>query len=682
MASYSYQRLRNPESGAAEFRLVTLHHGEPSDDIRVSISTNPLPRADLAQELKPSDDLSWQALSYTWGDLSEVEGISVLQSNGNGSAHLSVSKNLTVALRHLRHHDKDRLMWIDAICIDRANNKIALEERAWQVRSMHHIYSRADGVVIWLGPEKDDSGYALQYLQQLGLSLKVDWATSEIITPNGVPTKPMQMWRTSKHTSREQRALASLLERDYFDRVWVKQEFTLAREAKSIVVVGPHSISLDNFRKAIHCITLIGFDVSSPHAHRQRDRLVRASSLVQMAYSDEPNLMFRIRLNNCRDDRDKVYGNLGVMSATGRGDFADAIEIDYSAANTVEKTYLNFFVQYQKRYNTLRLLMDSGLRQSQGMRPTWVPDWRNEVPSALDLTMETATSHLVAAECRYRDGGLLEVHGKLATRVSELRYLDSNTSGEWQPQWYDEVAMLVRANLQPNRVNERVESLSRAIAAYLNNPGLSVESLQQSYLIFKTYLKLLYKVTSKNDPAFGKPIPLPTNLMTEENAVRFELCIRWFKTNNVPFIFSADGYIGVGPAGAQIGDEVYAVLGCRSLMLLRPSHGKANHQVVGPCFIHGLNWGEALLGPLPEGCTVVPRFQHLRGGYVPHYVNTTTGTESMWDPRISWNELEFHPPMVGSIFPVTAPPGEPRRAQPDPEYLKRHEITLQKLMLE
>ena len=681
MAPYIYQRLQKPEGGAAEFRLVTLHHGAPSDDIRVSIQIHPLPRSDLAQELKASDYLSWQALSYTWGNLNEYENISVIQLDGSESADLRVTRNLTEALRHLRHNDKDRLMWIDAICIDQADNDVALEERAWQVRSMHHIYSRADGTVIWLGAEGRDSGYALQVIQQLGLSIKVNWWTFETFTPNGVLTKPMQMWRTSRHTSREQQAVIRLLERPYFGRVWVTQEFFLAHDAKSVVVVGDQSIALDNFRKAIHWMTLVGFDVSSPGANRDRHRLYRASSIVQKAYSDEPNLMFRTRAGDCKDDRDRVYGNLGIMSVSGHRSFVEAIEIDYSATNTVEKTYLDFFVQYQKRYNTLRLLMDSGLCQSRDMRPTWVPDWRHEVPSALDLSMETAASHLVAAECQYHDGGVLEVHGKRAIRVSDMRYLDSTDATEAMPAWYDELAMLMRVNLQPDRVDERIESLTRAIAAWLHNPAVPVEVVQRSYVIFKTYLKLLYKVTSKEDPAFGAPTPLPQNLMTEEHATRFEICVRWFKEAKVPFLYSTDGYIGVGRSGSEVGDEVYAVLGCRSLMLLRPSHSKATYQVVGPCFIHGLNWGEILLGPLPEGCTVVPRFQHSRSGYVPHYLNARTNTESMWDPRIDWDELKAHPPMTNFI-PVTAPPGEPLRVRPDTEYLRRHGIEVQKLMLE
>lgn len=681
MAPYTYQRLRKPEGDAGEFRLVTLLHGAQSDDIRVSISTHPLPGADPEWEINSSDDISWQALSYTWGNLNEVENISVVQPDGRGGADLSVTRNLTEALRHLRYNDKDRLMWIDAICIDQADHDVALEERVWQVRSMHQIYIRADGVVIWLGPEKDDSSFALQCLQDLGLSIRVNWWTSEITTPNGVPTKPMQFWRTCDHTARERQAVTKLLERQYFDRVWVSQEFMLAQEAKSMIVVGPRSISLDNFRKAIHCMALIGFSVQSPNASHERDRLTRAVWMAQKAYSDVPNLMFRTRASGCRDDRDKVYGNLGIMSMNGQRSLVEAIDIDYSTANTVGKTYYNFFVQYQRRYNTLRLLMDSGLRQGRDIRPTWMPDWRNDAPATLDLTMETATSHLVAAECRYLDDGVLEVHGKLATRVFDIRYLDTSTSHEWKPGWCQELAVMIRANLQPDRLNERIESLSHAIGAYLNNYGVPVEVVQQSYTIYKTYLKLLYKVEMDGDPAFGRPIPLPQDIMDEEDAARFETCVRWFKITGAPFIFSADGYIGIGSPGSQVGDEVYAILGCRALILLRHSSGKGRHQVVGPCFMHGFNWGEALLGPLPEGFTVIPRFERLRRGYVPHYFNGTTSTESMWDPRISWEELRAHPPMVNFI-PVTAPPGEPLRVRPDSEYLKRHDIEVQKLMLE
>lgn len=682
MAPYVYQRLQKPDNTVGEFRLVTLHHGAFLDDIKVSIEIHRLPSTDQTQQATSPEGVSWQALSYTWGDLNDVEDVSVIQSgSGNPAGELSVTRNLAEALRNLRHNDLERLMWIDALCINQGNDELALKERAWQVRYMHHIYNLADGVVIWLGPEAQDTDFALQFLDELGGSFTIDWWTYDITTDEGKPSKQMEMLHDSTPASREHRALQVILDRPYFDRVWVKQEATLANESGSLVVVGHRAISLNNFRKAIVWSSRFGLHIGSVNAARELARFTGALNICVREYINEPELMRKTRPSVCRDPRDKVYGNLGIMALSGFADVATQITIDYSDDNTVEKTYLNFFVQYHKRYNSLRLLMDSGLSQGSNMRPTWVPDWRNEQRAQLDLTMESATSHFLAAECQYRDGDLLQVVGKHATEISHVRVLESVTDWHANNEWFEELALLMKDHIHPLHMGQGVEMVTRAVAAYLYNPSFTMEIIQRAYAIFKPYFKVLYNIVTNANWRLRDSVPPPRKHMDEDTAVMLEQCIRWFKMERAPLIFSADGHIGVGPLGVEIGDEIYAILGCRSLIVLRPSKGKGSHLVVGPSFVHGLNWGEALLGPLPDGCTVIPRFQPSRSGYVPQYVNNKANTESMWDPRIAWSELEAHPPMVNFV-PIQAPPGEPFRLRPDSEYLRRHGVELETLMLE
>lgn len=64
--------------------------------------------------------------------------------NGHG---LPVSANCAQVLRRMRHPDRDRLLWIDAVCI----NQDDLRERSWQVSMMADIYSSAQCNLIWLG---------------------------------------------------------------------------------------------------------------------------------------------------------------------------------------------------------------------------------------------------------------------------------------------------------------------------------------------------------------------------------------------------------------------------------------------------------------------------------------------------------------------------------------------------
>ncbi|KAK3341031.1 heterokaryon incompatibility protein-domain-containing protein [Neurospora tetraspora] len=82
------------------------------------------------------------ALSYTWGDSPDAYEIFI-----NDRKSL-VKENLHMALLALRQTDEDRLLWIDAICIDQDNDK----EKGHQVGQMRQIYENAEQVLIWLGP--------------------------------------------------------------------------------------------------------------------------------------------------------------------------------------------------------------------------------------------------------------------------------------------------------------------------------------------------------------------------------------------------------------------------------------------------------------------------------------------------------------------------------------------------
>ncbi|KAH7123335.1 heterokaryon incompatibility protein-domain-containing protein [Dactylonectria estremocensis] len=90
----------------------------------------------------------YEALSYCWGDKKQLREISC-----NGEP-FQATENLFLALAHLRNDNTDRVLWIDAICINQTN----LKERKSQVLVMGKIYSEATKVVIWLGSDPTSDG--------------------------------------------------------------------------------------------------------------------------------------------------------------------------------------------------------------------------------------------------------------------------------------------------------------------------------------------------------------------------------------------------------------------------------------------------------------------------------------------------------------------------------------------
>ena len=89
----------------------------------------------------------YEAISYTWGDAVDQQTIYV---NGHP---VQIRKNLHAFLVRLRHHERKRSVWIDAISISQDD----LDEKAQQVAMIGSVFSQAKRVLVWLGEHADGS---------------------------------------------------------------------------------------------------------------------------------------------------------------------------------------------------------------------------------------------------------------------------------------------------------------------------------------------------------------------------------------------------------------------------------------------------------------------------------------------------------------------------------------------
>ena len=94
------------------------------------------------QDNDSSISAKFEALSYCWGDEAADRTLSL------DNTPFPIKPNLEAALRELSKEKVERLLWIDAICINQAD----LNERNEQVRMMSSIYQQAARVIIWIGP--------------------------------------------------------------------------------------------------------------------------------------------------------------------------------------------------------------------------------------------------------------------------------------------------------------------------------------------------------------------------------------------------------------------------------------------------------------------------------------------------------------------------------------------------
>jgi len=109
------------------------------------------------KEVKKNEQ-PYEALSWCWGQAEE--DYAVLIKKGETTFRKRVRRELALALKYLRRPDKERFLWIDAICINQASPN----ERNHQVQMMSRVYTRAQQVCIWLGEADAASETAIRFI--------------------------------------------------------------------------------------------------------------------------------------------------------------------------------------------------------------------------------------------------------------------------------------------------------------------------------------------------------------------------------------------------------------------------------------------------------------------------------------------------------------------------------------
>jgi hypothetical protein len=89
------------------------------------------------------------------------------------------------------------------------------------------------------------------------------------------------------------------------------------------------------------------------------------------------------------------------------------------------------------------------------------------------------------------------------------------------------------------------------------------------------------------------------------------------------------GIVGLCPAWASEGDTIIAALGCGSPLVLRSTGGN-QYQVGGECFVNGMMYGEAMMGPFSPGSR--PAWE-IVNGVNREVVIDSDGISTQFDPR-------------------------------------------------
>ncbi|TKA83860.1 hypothetical protein B0A55_00165 [Friedmanniomyces simplex] len=411
-ADFVYQPLRNDRP---EFRLLELQPAvNRVDPLRCTIRHAVV------------DASAYCALSYVWGDQeankSEMEITykrpkrRLFESKkhyreGSVVCRKEIGSNLAMALRHVRQRHACVVIWVDALCINQADN----DERSWQVTLMTKIYSNATVVHAWLGPQHNErtavittNSAAFEYIdliwalaEQIKGSQKLanenDWLQA-CFTIAQTPAEDLQqrsnrvhqVWATfsaqllaavTSHAEARQIyiALDTLSQADYFSRMWILQETGRARGVT--FHYGEHQASHRRLLLSLGLTRAFWGSLTKPQlralssdfdsrflscvmARMTCSKALRLHEVLKFAYLERST-------HSATNPRDLVYALLGL--ASNQRD----IKVNYNL--TVDEVYISAARFLLEGGFTELLITFRPYKRSKGLLsedfPSWAYDW-------------------------------------------------------------------------------------------------------------------------------------------------------------------------------------------------------------------------------------------------------------------------------------------------------------------
>ncbi|KAF3067868.1 hypothetical protein CFAM422_008637 [Trichoderma lentiforme] len=352
--------------------------------------------------------IHYDALSYAWnvaaGQTKPNRKI-IIETNED-SFKLYVFPALEKALIHLTPLNITEYLFIDQISINQEDR----DEKSHQVMLMQDIYAKSARTLVWLGPPTRASDEYFDFVQEISQ----EGVLSGLMGPRlghfmHVFDAVMDPTLSVNEEEREDRdavldlvhrygdrfpldGFADVLDRSWFNRLWVIQEACLAPSV--VFVCGDKSLCFDCFRGGAlfyniyntHWVGQITGTISQ-RVLRQRDALFGKTIGLRRIFQERKAIHdTRVRQGlhdlvlkyNVNDDlkkigatleQDRIFGLLGL--AADDDNLRSRVRVDYEAK--VTQMYSEIAELLLKESIDV-LLFNQQPKKTPGL-PSWVPDW-------------------------------------------------------------------------------------------------------------------------------------------------------------------------------------------------------------------------------------------------------------------------------------------------------------------
>lgn len=390
MKPFLHKPLSDPRN---QIRLLTIlpQKGVPIHHRPVVCTLEPAEAKyldpDQNGEVEPLERVSYEALSYAWGKEDPTEKIVVNRQL------LKVTPYLKLALQAIGLEERARTLWIDAICIDQANDS----EESLQVSLMHSIYRHASRVLVWLGPLSCSATHAIPGVCLVENSCEDSETNQAVIQWSYDNFKELEPTRVAMQAQ----CLRTLLAQTWWQRLWILQEIALAGSAACVWVTAErrhvwnwatlHSATV----KLLKLLTRPDDITATQNAASVLDRSVAArvayprpiltptsipTPADDVAYT--LGLIADCRLRNTSDARDRIFALLGLLTTAFSRQLVTRSAISYKE---------NTAGVYQRLAKALICMSGSldvfnfnkhGFNREESIEGlgTWAPNWNGDSP--------------------------------------------------------------------------------------------------------------------------------------------------------------------------------------------------------------------------------------------------------------------------------------------------------------
>ncbi|KAH7322675.1 heterokaryon incompatibility protein-domain-containing protein [Stachybotrys elegans] len=553
------------------------------------------------------------ALSYCWGTLPPVDVISL-------ETGLMDAMGSYVGSR----------IWIDAICINQQDD----QEKSHQVQAMDKVYQQAETVLIWLGAQTFDSDTALRGIRDYGGAAFaagiLNFTTQQYRAwpdlaeyPEHHKTRDTLLRLMQKAADAEgdatliehrlpRLAFARLSHREYFTRVWVKQEVTLA--SKAIILCGNESAALEH----LHALTLFYgllqmWEVREWRAGRasripgpfSEEELMNADNVVELLASatasdaignlfsgqkkhrhGDPQSLYDLlyacyvrsssQVLCCQDPRDKIWGLAGI--ASDMDELELTVSYEESAKDIYEKTARSLLQQG-------RIEILTWCRSREMQPPTWVPNlalpirppWSNDTGTPLFR----ATGNRCQPEEVWESeavSGMVRLHGVVVDIVNECGSIwRADPGASFDQQSFLAIVSDLWGYLEKSRYTEdqKQDAIWRIPIGDKEFPDAS------PYFV---------RGTERSAEQFRSLISKRMNSDVNAETYSYQACMGC--TYMAKPLLTNSGHVGLGPSEMMANDQIVLLWGGSTPYVVREREDQQGYFLVGEAYIYGIMDGE------------------------------------------------------------------------------------------